>query len=245
MNIGYLFSSLAEHSQLEVFANFFTYDEIQDAIDVSRNNMADIIGIPLLQANYYPAMQFISRIKDFLPNVHITVGNVFATTYPEYCMKSAINIDTVVCGEGEHSLFTLCDAIVKGEDISKCKGIYYREKDNVICSNEMRRIDNLDLLAYPWRDSTNSRSNEYGIIGSRGCTGKCSFCVNNAMWGGKLRVISVDNILNEAQMLVEKYGCKHITFYDSTFFCNNNAVNSRLTELYYGIKNVKLMFRFQ
>lgn len=245
MNIGYLFSSLAKHSQLEVFANFFTYDEIEDAIDVSRNNMADIIGIPLLQANYYPAMQFISRIKDFLPNVHITVGNVFATTYSEYCMKSAINIDTVVCGEGEHSLFTLCDAIVKGEDISKCKGIYYREKDNVICSNEMRRIDNLDLLAYPWRDSTNSRSNEYGIIGSRGCTGKCSFCVNNAMWGGKLRVISVDNILNEAQMLVEKYGCKHITFYDSTFFCNNNAVNSRLTELYYGIKNVKLMFRFQ
>ena len=112
LNIGYLISSLERHPELELHTNFFQFNEIDAAIELCKENHADIIGLLLLQANYHPTVDFVSKIKDHLPHAHVIVGNLFASTYPEYCMDNSPSIDTIVCGEGEHSLFALCDAII-------------------------------------------------------------------------------------------------------------------------------------
>jgi hypothetical protein len=244
LNIGYLISSLEKHPEIELHTNFFLFDEIDAAIAICKTNNADIIGLPLLQANYNPTFDFVSKVKEHLPNAHITVGNLFASTYPKYCMDKAPNIDTVVCGEGEQSLFTLCDAIVNKRDLSECKGIYHRKNNEIIKCEKSDLFDDLDSLPYPNRNYFNSKCNVFGIIGSRGCTGKCTFCVTNAICGGSLRVRSIDNILDEARLLIERHNCKYIIFYDSTFCCDKNAIKSRLTDLHSGILSRNIKFSF-
>lgn len=244
LNIGYLISSLQRHVELELHTKFFLFDEIDEAIEVCKKNNADIIGLPLLQANYSPTIDFIARIKNHLPNVHITVGNLFASTYPEYCMKVSPNIDTVVYGEGEQSLFELCNALINGRDLSECKGIYYRKNQEIIKYEEFDFPESLDSLPYPSRDYFNSKCNVFGVIGSRGCTGKCTFCVTNAIGGGALRIRSIDNILDETRLLIEQYNCKYVIFYDSTFCSNKKVIRKRLTDLYNGILSHNINFSF-
>ena len=244
LNIGYLISSLEKHPKIKLHTDFFLFNEVDAAIEICKENNADIIGLPLLQANYKPTFDFVSKVKEHLPNVHITVGNLFASTYPKYCMDKAPNIDSVVCGEGERSLFALCDAIVNERELSECKGIYYRRNNEIVKCEKNDLFDDLDFLPYPNRKYFKSKCNVFGIIGSRGCTGKCTFCVNNSIFGGSLRVRSIDNILDEARLLIEHYNCKYIIFYDSTFCCDKNVIKSRLTDLYNGIVSRNIKFSF-
>jgi len=55
------------------------------------------------------------------------------------------------------------------------------------------------------------------IITSRGCPNHCTFCAIHNIWGHKWRMRSAENILEEIDLLVNKFGIKHINFQDDNF----------------------------
>ena len=62
------------------------------------------------------------------------------------------------------------------------------------------------------------------MITSRGCPMQCSFCSSAALDGHKLRLRSVDKILDEMEYLVNELNVETIAFIDDTFTLNKNRV---------------------
>jgi anaerobic magnesium-protoporphyrin IX monomethyl ester cyclase len=58
------------------------------------------------------------------------------------------------------------------------------------------------------------------IITSRGCPNRCSFCAVHHIWGRGCRMRSADNVLTEIELLVSRFGIKHVNFQDDNFNVN-------------------------
>jgi hypothetical protein len=57
------------------------------------------------------------------------------------------------------------------------------------------------------------------------------------------RIRSIDSILKELDILVEKYDCKFVSFVDASF-CGSNGIEARLNELYVKLKAKKYWIQF-
>jgi radical SAM superfamily enzyme YgiQ (UPF0313 family) len=72
--------------------------------------------------------------------------------------------------------------------------------------------------------SLNSKRPAIGIITSRGCPYKCTFCAR--ITGHKLRFKTIDQIIDEIKYLKEKFKIKQFHFYDDTITCNKNFIKT-------------------
>ena len=88
-------------------------------------------------------------------------------------------------------------------------------------------IKDLDLLPYPARhllpmnaydeDLHVRKVRAAGVITSRGCPFKYSFCASPFLWKRIVRQRSVANVIGELRELVEEYGYQGVHFYDDDF----------------------------
>lgn len=244
LNMGYLKAALNTIPDTETHVNFYKLDEVDLAIADAVKMAPSIIGMTVLQFNFKAVVEFSEKIKQKLPHIHITLGNTFASTYPMYLLENYSSIDSIVVGEGEFSLPELCSRVLNGLPLDTCKGIYYRDKNEIIKTDKRDMLDNLDEYPIPDRSFCTYKANIFGVLGSRGCYGNCTFCDINTIFKGKVRTRSVSNIIDEIDFLVKKWGAKYITFYDSTFCVNKKEAFGRLEDLYYGLLEKKLGINF-
>lgn len=244
INMGYLKAALHTIPNIEVKVNFYKLEDVDTAISDAIREKPIVIGLTVLQFNYYAVVEFSEKLKKVLPQVHITLGNTFASIYPVYLLENYKSIDSIVIGEGEFSLVELCKRVLEKAPLKDCKGIYYREELE-IKKNEKRVLqDNLDEYPMPDRSFCAHRANIFGVLGSRGCYGNCTFCDINTLFKDMVRVRSIANILDEIEFLVKEWNAKYITFYDSTFCINKKDALNRLEELYYGLLKRNLNINF-
>lgn len=90
-------------------------------------------------------------------------------------------------------------------------------------------------MPLPDRDFNDQNSNYFHVYGSRGCEGHCTFCDRNNLYSNGntccVRLRSIENIVKEIDLLVERYNCKFISFSDPTFISSTETI-SRLDKLY-------------
>ena len=55
------------------------------------------------------------------------------------------------------------------------------------------------------------------VFSGRGCPYDCSFCASCVTWGGKLRMRSTENVINELCHIVNVLGVSNLMFWDDTF----------------------------
>lgn len=55
------------------------------------------------------------------------------------------------------------------------------------------------------------------VLTSRGCPNHCTFCGVHNLWGHRWRSRSAESVLAEIDVLVKKFGIKHINFQDDNF----------------------------
>ncbi len=169
-------------------------------------------------------LNFIQNLKiNIDSDIHIAVGGHVATALYEKILNR-IQIDSVIIGEGEKTFLDLCTRIKKDESWLNLNGIAY--KNNIIRVNQKRSlIRNLDTLPFPSRDTADyyydcGKLKEIYISSSRGCFYNCSFCDINSFYinGDKWRGRSCENIVNELEFLVNRYGKEHVfCFIDDQF----------------------------
>ncbi|MFH1308295.1 MAG: B12-binding domain-containing radical SAM protein [archaeon] len=150
---------------------------------------SDVIGISSLAANTKKALQLIKALKKL--NKPIIWGGIFATTFPEFCIKHA---DIVCIGEGELALEELLKKIELGKNYYKTKNFWFK-KGNKIIKNPIRPLfADLDKLPnYDYSPRTNyvleknktfKKLNQKHIgnwlyyHGIRGCPFSCKYCCN-------------------------------------------------------------------
>ena len=141
------------------------------------------------------------------------------------------------------NLFTYSvSGTVANESYEDCLGLHYRNSFGNIIQNPPRPlIQNLDELPFPDRTLFEEFPAPFiRIVGSRGCSGTCTFCDGSLNYVDKctqVRIRSAKNMLNEIELLQKKYNIDSYIFSDSTFNDPKATGNKRISDLINEIKN--------
>lgn len=213
---------------------------LNETIRRLKHSGAGTIGMNCYTPEVPEVISLASRIKQELgKDIKIAVGGVHATLLPEDLLVGT-DIDYAVMREGE---ITFANAI-KAKDFRKVKGIAYAKGKNIV---RTKPEDLLDLNTLPILDYSKIdmefylKPNLYLIRGiplsgffiftSRGCPYSCRFCSNRAMFGGLVRYRNPMHVVDEIQLLKEKYKIDSFFVFDDTFTVKKEHVNSICNEL--------------
>jgi len=141
-------------------------------------------------------------------------------------------IDTIVIGDGEE---TIIKAIFLDEKII--------ESMNINSNDFITNRDFIDVESYKYLiDGKKSTS----LISQLGCPFKCEFCSGrNSKFFNRVRTRSVDNVIEEIDLLYKKYGYEGFMFYDDELNLNKKRFNELLFRLieYQNKNGVEFNFR--
>lgn len=196
----------------------------------------DVVGITNMSLEYWRQPHHVAQIvKSVDPKIITVMGGVHATTLPQRVMEDP-NIDFAILREGEERLPRFLDILAETEpNFAKMDGVAYRENGQTVIVEPTSWIDDLDALPLPdydlfdWNKVMNFQQQAAGalcpkrtpvgaVMTSRGCPYRCCFCAGWRAMGRKARVRSADNVLNEIDMLVSKYGIREVVFQDDEMY---------------------------
>ena len=178
-----------------------------------------------------PAFEVASVVKSVNRDIITVLDGLHPSARPVDCLSNP-NIDFVVRGEAEYTMFELVGALEQGitEDLKKIEGIGFIKNGKNIITPPRQVILDLDALPFPARhllpmntyfDAIKENpirgeiNKRYTIImTSRGCPHKCIFCSNHVVMGKTWRGRSPENVVDEIEQLVRTYSIKQIDFFD-------------------------------
>lgn len=180
------------------------------------------IGITATTMTFKSALSAAAMCRKKFPDAKITLGGVHPTILPEEALREDC-VDYVIRGEGEKSFYGL----VSGEVPEAIAGLSYKKGGKFFHNPEGPVVENLDDLPPPayhllpvakYKPTVGSyrRLPAISVMATRGCPGKCTFCLGSYL-GGKVRMHSVKYLIDVIKNLQEKYGIREINFYDDTF----------------------------
>lgn len=232
---GVLNSVLKDNYDVKILdAGFYDLSE-EDIKNQIADYKPDIFGVSCL--SFYNDKDFkklTGLVKESYPETTIIGGGIYPTLLPEKFMRNK-DIKYAIMGEGEYRLPKLLRYLEKEKNIENLDGLVYRSDDKLVINPIKSYIKDLDSLPFPnydcleFYDYANNfskrsptimpRNFPYAqVITSRGCPFDCIFCSSTAINGKGIRFRSADKVLEEIDLLVEKYGVKEIVFMDDNFF---------------------------
>ncbi len=187
----------------------------------------DIVGITCVTHTRHEVFRTANIIKETCPDATIVIGGPHVTFTAEDSLRNVHSVDVIVRGEGEVTFLELLRALEAGTDLTKVKGISFRNRENIIHNPPRPFMEDLDSLPFPARHLLPMGKYDFkipltkvratNVLGSRGCPMGCIYCSTSTMWGKRIRMRSPSNILDEIEQIVEEYGIKGIYFFDDTF----------------------------
>jgi anaerobic magnesium-protoporphyrin IX monomethyl ester cyclase len=230
IGLGYLSAYLEKAGEtvhiVDANAELLSDDQVIERI---HSYSAKHVGITAMTVQVNPALDLADSIKNKFPETLITFGGVHATTDPEYILcRDAV--DFVFRGEGEENYLSLLQEM----SVKDIPGLSYKMNNDFIHNELALPISDIDLVSMPayhlmpmefYRPSIGNykRLPGIGIIGSRGCPGKCTFCFVGTN-GTRTRFRSPKSVFEEVKLLHDQYGMREIAFYDDNFTTSKKIV---------------------
>ena len=193
-----------------------------------------IIGIS--QPYYHGSRKFhatLKKIKDCLPESIIIGGGNYPTDATDVALEDP-NLDYIIKSEGEATFAEFLQKYYASEDVKKIDGICYKEhQQKTVVNPKINFMKDISILPIPDRSVLDMHSYGWGrhvtdrilpgahfltMITSRGCPFKCTFCSNKNFWGQRIKYRSVEQVVDEMEILKFKYGADIIGFNDDNFF---------------------------
>jgi anaerobic magnesium-protoporphyrin IX monomethyl ester cyclase len=192
----------------------------------------DVVGItnPYSDIADY-TVKTAAEVKRIDPAIVTVVGGPHPTSYPQGFLAAGGPVDYVVRGEGELTLARLVRAVAAGSPVEEIPGISYVEGGEVRSNAPAPFVENLDDLplpayhlvpmeryfelvgaGYPSRYTFEYRGSEreVSIVTSRGCPFQCVYCGNHLHMGRRWRANSAPYVLRHIDLLVSRYGVRHL-----------------------------------
>lgn len=187
----------------------------------------DVAALSFLSTSATMAADTVTRLKRGDCG-HIISGGIHTSIFPDHAIR--MGIDIAVVGEGEPVILPLLaalSAIGRGCPIpplalTGIPSVVYRNALGEIESNEAASA-NVDVDALPPVDRSIydlRRYPHHSIITSRGCPFQCKFCCAWGPGGRRGRMASPRRILDELEMLADRYGPMTVYWADDMFFFN-------------------------
>lgn len=166
-----------------------------------------------------PALEAVRIVREAAPQTRIVLGGPYPSVEYESLLKESA--DAVVIGEGEETI----RALAAGRALAEIPGLAWRDNGNIVVNQQRKLIENLDALPLPAWDLmpvsqvrlSHSRNNPtLPIMTSRGCPYNCIFCGTNVIFHRRMRLFSIDRVIEEIDHL-ERCGARELHFWDDNF----------------------------
>ncbi len=206
---------------------------------------SELIGISCMFTQDWPWMRILIRaIRARFPRAVIVGGGEHLTALPEFCLRDCPELDFCVLGEGEETLVELVNNLDDPQKLREVAGLSFLNRGKYVQTCSRKRIRAVDELPYPaWHyfnmevylSSRNAhgvyRGRSMGILATRGCPYKCTFCSNPVMYGNLWMARSPADVLDEIELYMAKYGAENIDFYDLTFILKKSWILEFCSEI--------------
>jgi len=250
MGMGYLSAFLREAgADVNVYCMDIYHYSNEDLAGHLEDNPYSLIGTGFLAARYKETIEpLLSAIGRYKKNAQLIIGGHCASAIPEYMLEQNPAVDVVCVGEAEKTIIDLWNA----KQLSKIKGIAYREDGGIVTNERRPPIKDLDSIPFPAYDlfpmdiytsvlkfsAMRKDDKAFSILTSRGCPFNCSFCHRLEK---SLRLRSLKNVVVEMKLLNERYGVTYFNMNDEYFLLSKK----RLYEFKDELERNDLKIRFE
>jgi len=179
-------------------------------------------------------------IKQKFPNKPIIWGGFHPTILPEETIRNK-NIDIVIKGQAQRTFSELIKKLEKKQSLKDIKGIFYKEKEKIIKTEDRHFEDinnfpqlpyhliNMELYIRPAELPKSKRLIDY--ISSQGCPFNCGFCAeilfSNRNWSG----LTAKRVVDDLEMLSKTYNLDGFTIADNNFFVDKKRIKEICEEI--------------
>lgn len=203
--------------------------EIVDRIDPATT----VLGITNMFLHEWPQVRAIAELaRRRFPHLFIVVGGETPTSFWKQIFEQAPSIDCCVLGEGEVTVVELVDRVMAGESLADMDGLAVAPhrgdlgRPGGALPTRLRRLDQVPRPAWDLFPLENywSSTQYFGVdlgrsmpvLATRGCPYKCTFCSSPQMWTTRYVVRDPDDLADEIEDHVERFGVRNINFCDLT-----------------------------
>ncbi len=227
-------------------STFRSKEDLRTHLDRTRPG---IVGIYVNLMTKLNALEIIKECKS--RGAIVVVGGPEVPYHCEDFLRHGADVG--VMGEGELTVAELLPHLQKrgAKEMQHIRGIMYREDDgSLVRTPDRELIPDLDALPLPDRESidvqqyvdvwrTHHGMGSVSLICARGCPYTCTWC-SRSVFGDTHRRRSVKSVVDEIEMLRERYRPDMVWFADDVFTINHRWFRAFYEEM--KRRNIRIPF---
>lgn len=264
LGLGYIISSVIAHGYTwrvidctKIIRSFY-YNELcrlEDELFIELQKYSPLIVSigPCITSQLRALKIIFNCCQKVLPTTPIIAGGPLASIEgQEWLFYEEFKLDYIIKGDGE---LAIPNAIKTIKDTGSIANSAFLSKSGY---NYINEITDINSILFPYRELhthdtfstrrsfSGSHQAQAAMITSRGCPYSCNYCVSGNLKRSKsVRKRSVKNIVQEMDLLQNKYGIDDVVFYDDCFFFNAKTVSSDLTSFCKTLLNSDIKMTWQ
>jgi len=187
--------------------------------------------------------ELISEIRSRKPNMKIMLSGLHPSALPRRTLEEE-DADFICVGEGLNTNLKLAKTLKTGENNFNIPGLWYKVDGKIIEKNGLadviQDLDSLPFVAWDLLDMSIYRAHNWQcfediktrkpyamIYTSLGCPFNCSYCNIHTMYECKpgIRFRSPQKVVEELELLHNKYNVRIVKILDELFVLNEDRVN--------------------
>ncbi|MCB1888304.1 MAG: cobalamin-dependent protein, partial [Rhodocyclaceae bacterium] len=199
----------------------------------------ELVGFSPTTSGFMDSLDMAEIVKRREPAIRTLFGNVHVSAIGAPLLTHFPEIDYLCIGEGEGPLLDLAEGRAEGE----IDNLIYRDGEAIVTNPRRSRIQHLDELPFPAYDKLAGFPHGYHLpmfsyekrwgatmVTSRGCPYTCSFC-DRTVFERLYKVNSPEYMIEHMRFLRDRYGVRHINFYDDLFTSHRKRINAFCEQL--------------
>ncbi len=208
----------------------------------------DIVGISALFNTCYDYLEVILSAVKNMPEPPVSIiGGGLASNLYKNILEDFQLVDGVCYAEGEIPMTDLIDSNnyvelmdrhpswITRESLKNGKipvAMYVKNLDDIpMFSYENINIDDYKGRAADVYNIKNGVKREFQIHTSRGCPFNCVYCANSSLHGNEIRYMSVERVMAEVDMIIDKFNADVLLIEDDHFLGNKKRAAQILEQL--------------
>lgn len=198
-----------------------------------RTERPAFVGLTCTTSSFPDAIRLLGMVKAENSNVRTVLGGPHVSALQRQVVEEYPEVDYVVVGEGEETLRCLVDNEGEAEGIP---GLVHRNEEGVAFTGFRRELLELDGLPFPAYEKLDGFPDLYTLpifnyprtpntscVSSRGCPYQCSYC-DRSVFRRSFRFNSAEYLYEHLKYLKNRWGMRHINFYDDQFTFDRERV---------------------